>query len=87
MNKHCEGRCSLERESLRQPEFLCLKDDLQVVAFRAVISIEGGSDVCSDATKAMQDWVHGGSATVLVGGNRLFLNQECTVVIEVSTGT
>ena len=84
VNAYCEGQCSLERGSLSRPEFLCLEDDLQVIMFRAVISMEGSSDVCGDVTKAVQDWVQGGGATVLVGGNRYSLNQECTTVIEVS---
>lgn len=84
VNAHCEGRCSLERESISRPEFLCLEGDLQVVVFRAVITKEESSGACDDVTRAMQDWVRGGGASVLVGGNRYSLDQECTAVIEVS---
>ena len=79
----CTDRCSLEADSLSQPEFLCLNSDSKVVLFRVALVGERGPDYCSSLTEAMIAWVQGGDASVLVGGNRLPVDQECTVEIEV----
>ena len=83
VNDFCSDQCELVPSSLSRAEFLCGSENTEVVFYRVMLSGEGET-YCSNLVAATEGWVREEEASVLVRGNRIFIDSKCTVGIEVS---